>query len=631
LLDAEYVFAYLQERQPLHSADMLINLPSIISYVPREQQEIFLEKLIRSNPIIAYAITDTDIASKFPSFDQDAILAQAEGNRQQLEFAPKNLRDFYRKLRRTSQDSAAMNILVGESIDLYNAIAVIQQAGLATAYQDVLTQGEFSIKQERLLLDIFHGFALLQQKASGSKTSEVYGSSLEESSQILLQRLNEQIGRDQALTSEERERFLASMDSPVAFLTYYLQYKDSPEHSKLLIGMFEGITSDTYSEWKFGEDTPEALEDMKRRGLLPTKITFDQYQLWRHDDQTELHESLAVDAHGISLAIRQVLYENNNHLNIEAFQMEGTGVEIFQQIQTELRTVGHELGEVNRQISQQRNDPVAVESEAFGTLQRKREELSTFRGILRLNADCMRLAHLTSKEIASGYLLEGDDLAKRVKPITRLIADIRKQFGLQEQFIFERIEHLINDFATQNQEKQNLIARDSSSPKVLLEVGKTPVGSCQHYGHGEYNDCLLGYSDSNTKIVTLENERGNPVARAVFRTLADKEGYPELHLERIYSASASMGVLRSIFVHASAKAKKMGVQWFISKKAQNQEGIEVEAEIPEGFIVSDDDTILKSHGSRAPKVYVDSAGGECSWGTFQLSGLQRVQRMADIH
>ncbi len=82
-----------------------------------------------------------------------------------------------------------------------------------------------------------------------------------------------------------------------------------------------------------------------------------------------------------------------------------------------------------------------------------------------------------------------------------------------------------------------------------------------------------------------------------------------MHIERIYSASTSKGVLRSVFARASQKAEEMGLTLLISQKSQDEGGVEKNAELAEGYQTNNVDYSLLSKASRAPKVYVDSSGG----------------------
>ena len=124
------------------------------------------------------------------------------------------------------------------------------------------------------------------------------------------------------------------------------------------------------------------------------------------------------------------------------------------------------------------------------------------------------------------------------------------------------------------------------------------------------NEALTGYTDPNTKILLMTNERGNPIARSIFRILTDEQGNPVLHAETIYTSDASDGVARAIYRHAVEKGKAMGMPVYISTVSQNADGHVAGIREVEGVTFSPTQATLASHGSRAPVVYVDSSSGK---------------------
>lgn len=217
---------------------------------------------------------------------------------------------------------------------------------------------------------------------------------------------------------------------------------------------------------------------------------------------------------------------------------------------------------------------------------------------------------------------------KRGRPISQAIQELRTAAPAEAAFVFDRINQLLVGMREQGQEKQDLTARDTSSPQTVIEVGAKPVSSCQHYAHGSYNECLLGYTDPNNKILILENEKGNPIARSIFRLLATEDGKPALHLEQIYSASASPSVVGVMYEHGYKKAQALNMPLFVSVEAQNADGIETPVQIPSGFSGNPFEKTLLSHSSRAPFVYVDSAGGVNSFGKYKIKNVFEVTKEA---
>jgi len=240
------------------------------------------------------------------------------------------------------------------------------------------------------------------------------------------------------------------------------------------------------------------------------------------------------------------------------------------------------------------------------------------------------LISLRPQEVASGRLLEGEDLKKQGERLEQVILKLQQVIPEEGQFVLSRIRGVLEDYHNQTDEKQNLLCTDSSDPKVTLEVGENPVGSCQSYATGSENKCLLGYTDPNSKVLVLRNERGKIVARSIFRLLSTPQGDPSLHVERIYSSIASSGVDRALYTHAMKKAKQMNVPLYISSQAQDENGISSEVLLPDGMQTEPVDYSLLSHTSRAPFVYVDSAGGRRSWGKYEVKNIVKVNESASI-
>lgn len=95
-----------------------------------------------------------------------------------------------------------------------------------------------------------------------------------------------------------------------------------------------------------------------------------------------------------------------------------------------------------------------------------------------------------------------------------------------------------------------------------------------------------------------------------------------------FASATSKGVLRSMFARASQKAEEMGLPLLVSEQSQDEGGIEKETQLAEGYKTKKVDYSLVSKSSRAPKVYVDSAGGVSSSGEFVIKDLMEVQKAA---
>jgi len=423
---------------------------------------------------------------------------------------------------------------------------------------------------------------------------------------------------------------MTEMETPVPFLTYYLQYEKSPAHKKLLSEMFDAILSGTYNEWKYGPATEEGLQEMKDKKLLPESLTLEQYLAWRQDDSTELFESLAADSETVSREIKRTILDNVEHIKNSVLEKGSNNPEeTLNDLAKELADLGQESALVNRELGLLKKTDLASNPEdakRAEMLAKRKEELEAQKKTLTTGRSLLRVLNLLPQEISAGYLLEGADRKKKGDRILSLIDGLRRNIPEEGHFVLDNILKILDQFRNQNQAKQNLRCIDSSRPKHLFEVGAKPISSCQHYGHGSHNDCLLGYSGPDTKILILENEQGNIVARSIFRMLSRGNGGPGEHAERIYASSASPGIARSIYTHASRKGEKNEIPVYTSRFNQDEEGVETGVVIPPGFDFVRTAEKLHSQNSRAPKVYVDSAGGVRSFGKYTMEDLLEIKR-----
>lgn len=622
ILDAKDVWEFLQNNAESQGAHIVVALEKVLPFVPTAERAAFLDRIIKANPFAAIEeIGNVQLYRK--GLSEESILQLAESDEEKLSLAPRTLKELFKAIRRT-QDPVARNTILAEGKDFYYYLANIQRQGLAENLKAVLANPETTAKKEADLVTIFHCFSLLKEK-DPERFAQLgnLGGSFEEASQILTLEIGRRMSLKGEVSQEQSRRFFETMQSPAPFLIYYLNFEDSLPHKEILTQMYEAILAGRYEDWKFGAGTQEALESLKQQRLLPAGLTLDQYDSWRGTSETTLHETLATDAGSVAREIQNILFDNTEHLDVDAFGLLGEKnlEEVGREVQVNLGRVGQQLAEVNKRMSALRGE-TGEGTEEYSALAVRRQQLQEERGLLVKNRNLVRLASLKPQEIVSGYFMEGE---KRTGPIRPVLDEISSQIPTEGRFVVDRIKQVMADFYNQNQESQNLLATDSASPKILIEVGANPVGSCQHYAHGSYNECLLGYSDPDTKIMVLRNEKGNLVARSIFRLLPDQDGNPALHIERIYSAVSGRGVQRSIYTHAYRKAQEMGIPLYVSSESQDENGAELETDVPSGFETVLTQTILRSESSRAPKVYVDSAGGARSLGQFQMSRLFEVR------
>ena len=297
--------------------------------------------------------------------------------------------------------------------------------------------------------------------------------------------------------------------------------------------------------------------------------------------------------------------------------------DLLQSMTERIRQAGQDLHGVNQQLNiARRGNPVLLEEYT-----RLKEEKETERKDLIKARNIIRLMTLSPQEILQGTFLEGKDKKQRGESLFKLLEQLKMESVSDDQFIYDEVKRLFEQVQSSDSSAQNLYCTDSSNPKVMLEIGETPVNSCQHYDDGSYSGCLMGYSEPNTKILIVRNERGSIIARSIFRLLTDSNGLPALHVERIYSSFAGKSIPRVIYTRALKKAEEMGISVVVSKRAETEQGAIEEAQEASSFLLVTYPDKLVSKASRAPRVYVDSAGGS-NTGSYELTDLLEIKRAA---
>lgn len=629
ILGKDYVWQFLNKVKTETPYFILENLSKVINYVPREEREKFIMDIIMAAPPVAYFL-NSEIQKYMPEMTSQKILEVAQGDSERMQYAPKTLTEIYKRVAKMPNVSEAEPLL-REAFDLYESINSIQNKGYDSAFKKIKNTEDISQKMESRVLETFKCLAMLSEAEGAINQERVEKiNGISDAEHILFQQLSERMNLGREITKEDSERFMAEMETPVPFLTYYLQYEKSPAHKKILSEMFDAILNGTYNEWKYGSPTEEGLQEMKDKKLLPEFLTLEQYISWQQDDSTDLFESLASDSEMVSREIRRIILDNTEHIKNSVLEKWSDNPETgLNELAKELANLGQESALVNKELGLLRKTDLALDPEGAKRaemLARRKEELETQKRMLVTGRSILRILNLLPQEISGGYLLEGTDRKKKGDKILSVLDGLKRNIPEEGQFVLENISKVLDQFKNQGQTKQNLRCIDSSRPKHLFEIGAKPVSSCQHYGHGSRNDCLLGYSEPGTKILILENEQGNIVARSVFRILSKTNGEPGGHTERIYASSASFGIARSIYTHASKKGELGKISIYTSRSNQDEEGVETGVTIPSGFDFVRTTEKLHSQNSRAPKVYVDSAGGARSFGKYTIEDLLEIKK-----
>lgn len=636
-VDQEYTINFLKKYQSTHGADILSDIGQILKFIPEVDRAAFVSDAIKSNPFAAvYNIQESEsvrdnLAQIGFNMTPEQVIEMAGQDESRLSFAPKTLREL---LKQYSPDKSfeEQKAVILEAFLLYKSINMIQFNGLAESLHNVQTASNIPMNKEKELISTFSCFSLLKDSNREQFSQiESFGSSIEESQQILFNQLSKLLGTERQFSPEQVSRFFGTMESPAPFMIYLLQYKDSPTHRNLLTQIFNSITEGKFSEWKYGPNTEQNLEQLKQAGLIPEKLTYEQYTLWRTDGQTTLFESLATDTQTTANAIRDYLEGNLNHLEIRGvldhLMSNYPDQDLVVGLQQDLASLGQQLAITNRELASSKKQ-TGSDPKHISELEQAKVDLEKRRSNLIRARKIIRLINIKPNEVAAGYFLEGKDSKQRGDSIDKVLNELKDESADENSFAYDEVKNMLDSFRSSSDEKQNLICTDSSDPKIWLEIGEKPVASCQSYDHGGFNECLVAYTDPNTKILVLRNEKGSVIARSIFRLLETSSGEPALHIERIYSASTSKGILRSMFSRSYQKAQEMGLPLLISEKSQDEEGSEKEAQLAEGYMLNTVNYSLNSKASRAPKVYVDSAGGVSYDGQYEMKDLVEVQKKA---
>ena len=136
----------------------------------------------------------------------------------------------------------------------------------------------------------------------------------------------------------------------------------------------------------------------------------------------------------------------------------------------------------------------------------------------------------------------------------------------QSSETFDQLRGMLNSYAaTTTTDIGRIVVSDVDDYQTTIEIGANPVGSCQHYESGSFNEGLLGYFEPGVKIITVRNDNGGLIARAILRLAFDPDGSPAMVLEPTYTSQASNDIEGAVKDHAKAKAASMGIRLYGSR------------------------------------------------------------------
>jgi hypothetical protein len=538
---------------------------------------------------------------------------EALANQELMAFAPKLFQEFWSTVDiHSDMKDERIKIQVKKAAFAYLHSMTIRRNGLEEKHKEIIEKCRSSADEEQVMTMLISYINLKSTGLSVGENESVW-TSKDDIEKALFRSVEQVFGQEQREGSADMKKFMEMMKTPGPFVSYLSQYHRFPLHKQILNDMFVSIARGRYEEWKYGQEND--FESFKEKKWIPEHLSKDQYAVWRADDKTSLFESLQSSASDVAKEIRKILADNAEHLQVQAFE-EGVGdpASIINEVKEELRLLGAELAALGKQVSLLKREGRA-EGADMEELLEKKKNIEEMRAKLVKNRDAVRLSILTPEEVTSGYLMEG---GKKIQSIDKFIRSLRDSIPSEGYFVMDRIALSLTNLKSSGAEKEDVVCEDTGNPKITLEIGANPVDSCQHYESGSHNDCLLGYTEPNTKVLIVRNNKGNIIARSILRLLEDQKGEVSLQVERVYSTTASSGARKAIFEHAMKKAELLGVDLRgDSDDIAPEIGFAPKEERPEA---------LMSSGARAPKVYVDSAGGSKSWGRYRINDAAVIIR-----
>lgn len=599
-------------QEPLLAAEQIKSIMLVLNNMQGEtasrlKLEIF-QLLAAANPFSIYYLSkirwndlDKIIAQMHDDIGKEKIIQLATAQADKLPFGKRLATRWLRRFCANDLDSEGKAAKGGYR--LWDKITVLHQESLDHTIASIVANDGLSIAQEEQLIDILYAVIELKQNMSRSDLQSI--SSVKEAKDYLAKTITSCFNLDVA--ASEIDQFVTAMESIVPFALYVGTYYENKEMNKLLGEMFTAITKGDYLNWRFGKRDELALQELKNKQLMPKNLTFDQYDIWQRDNQSNYFDSISADYETVAANVKAYILQNTGHLDIDTEKLKNalSAASPEGYIYTQVMAIGKEIQRINSEKE--------ADTDVKDALKRKRKEC------LRIG-DFLKFCNLSRKELLTGKFASGKTL---LEELNRL----RGSASSANSFIYDYITSQITQLSETVATAQNLYCADSSDPKVTLEIGETPVPSCQHYENGEYNGCLLGYTEPNTKILIARNEKGNIIARSIFRLLTDSNGQPALHVERIYAAVASSAVPRIIYSHAIKKAEEMGMRVFVNKWSETEEGVKEEALLARGFKLTPvPKYTLSSFASRAPALWVDSVSGGLNNGVYTIDDLLEIKR-----
>jgi len=611
IVDKEVVRELIINADPNFHKD-IAQLENLHRYFSPDEISSLASKMLAANPITAVRHPDF-FTEHVPGFDANSVLEQALENPAQMAVLGKYLTETIKKAQNGTE--SARERALTDANEMYMLIERLSRAGRLEGFKELHAKFELKAKTERSLIETYSIISTLGSSEDLAAVESI--DTIAAVEHIATQALAHSLGIESDVTPERSQRLIDQMGSTVPLGLYVAQYRASPQHLAVLKPMVEAILDGSYESWKFGAGQ-ESFQAMKLSGLIPANTTEEQYAIWREESESESSEAFSVEAGTAINTIRTTFAAEAAQFPEGSLVASSEKTAALGAIVQELPGRGQKIAKIHRKLKILSEQPDAERDEEQITgLKNEVTALSQEMKNLQIRQDIIQLTHLTKEEVSSKHIQLIDQKQRSIKSV---VDRLRKNLEGDALAVLERVEAALDSFSEQTGKAQTLRVIDTASPKTTIEIGEVPMASCQNFRNGIINEALLGYTDPNTKVLLLTDEDGTPIARSVFRLLSDEAGNPALHVESIYTRLATDGVTRAIYQHAVQKAKAMGIPLFASSKSQNDEGVMVESSDVVGITRTPSAAVLSAAQSRAPSVYVDSAGGE-KHGTYSMANV----------
>ncbi len=507
----------------------------------------------------------------------------------------------------------------------------------------------FAIEDKRTQEGLLQAFEMLAYyQLEGGLVFNLATQSPEEVTQKAVRRLEGPLRAAFELSAEQEfETTYLSARSIRALATYY---QNSCKREQLMVEAFHKFipqvlngTYDTWRMWGQNEDPvtmrekQSALETMKAEGLLPPEIALAQYEAWSMEETGSLDEMLEWGVTDVQSGVRETLQQAiaNDHIPAEELDLNSAAleanyknyVEPVQRWQRRINELQSRFSQVKkaRKSGSAYTPTSAHEEQEYKELKRKTQEYFAQNRedmqLIEARRLLVRLRRVSLEELKE----EKFALGKAKVPFKKAFALLKRQF--EEEYpnfvtdIMRVQEHLLRCrqqiFGDGTVSRTKLSLTDRVDLERYVYIGEDPVPSCQNYANASsYNHGLLSYiTDPNVRIVQVEDEANNMVARCVMRLLEDAEGKPQIFLEQVYSVNAHPKIIDAVLAVAKRKAEKMGVQCHTTIRSFMFD-LEAEREVQ----------TLLSKGSRSGYVYTDAGSGRRRNGEYSVQGFMQKEK-----